>query len=61
MSVCCRHRRSMLAWVRFPFSQGTGTFARFEALTDHFCVHFGHQLPGPNVKTETQRPLNALY
>jgi hypothetical protein len=36
-------------------------FARFEAPTDHLCVHFRHQLPGPNVKTETQRPLNALY
>src|SRR5262249_53563798 len=36
-------------------------FVRFEALTDHFCVHFCHQLPRPNVKTETERPLNVLY
>jgi hypothetical protein len=36
----------------FLFSKEPAAFARFEALTDHFCGHFRHQLPGPNVKTE---------
>jgi hypothetical protein len=30
-------------------------------LTDCFCVNFRHELPGPNVKTAMQGPLNVLY
>ena len=45
----------------FLFRKEPVAFSRLEALTDRFFVHFRHELPGPNVKTETQRPLNALY
>ena len=31
-------------------------FARLEAFTDRFFVKFRRELPGPNVKTETQTP-----
>ena len=36
-------------------------FVCFEALTDRFFIRLRCELPGPNVKTETQTPLNALY
>jgi hypothetical protein len=45
----------------FLFRKEPVVFACFEALTDRFFVHFRHELPGPNVKTETRTPLNALY
>src|SRR6266478_4923340 len=34
----------------FLFSKEPVAFARFEALTHHFCVHFPHHLPRPNLK-----------
>jgi len=43
------------------FARNRERLPLFEALLDRFCVHFRHELPGPNVKTETQMPLNVLY
>ena len=45
----------------FLFRKEPVAFACFEALTDRFFIRFRCELPGPNVKTETQTPLNALY
>jgi hypothetical protein len=36
-------------------------FACLETLTDGLFTRFGYERPGPNIKTEPQRPLNALY
>ena len=52
---CC-HKDSK---GKFPLRTEPVAFARFEALTDYFYAHFRHQVPGSNVQTETQRPLNA--